>query len=177
MQVAAYGIRLEPIKEADLETVRRWRNAEHVKIHMQYREYITEAMQQSWFRSLDKSCNLYFMIRKDSEKIGVVNLKDVDWHLKTAEAGIFIGDEHYLNTLVPVLATVSIMEYAFETLQLKSLKAKIASANLKAVLFNESIGYQKLEGPASEGFDYYSTTEPAFREATKTIRHTLDKLK
>ncbi len=177
MQVAAYGITLEPIREADLETVRRWRNAEHVKKHMQYREHITEAMQQSWFRSLDKSCNLYFMIQKESEKAGVVNLKDIDWNGKTAEAGIFIGEEHYLNTLVPVLATVSIMEYAFETLQLQSLKAKIASGNLKAVLFNESIGYQKLEEPASEGFDYYTTNELSFREATKTIRKTLDKLK
>ncbi len=177
MQVAAYGIRLEPITEADLETVRRWRNAEHVKLYMQYREHITEAMQQSWFRSLDKSCNYYFMIQKESEKVGVVNLKDIDWNLKTAEAGIFIGEENYLNTLVPVLATVSMMEYAFEILQLKSLKAKIASDNLKAVLFNESIGYQKLDEPVSEGFDYYSTNEPAFREATKSIRNTLDKLK
>lgn len=177
MQVEAYGIILEPITEADLETVRRWRNAEHVKMHMQYREYITEAMQQSWFKALDKSCNYYFMIQKESEKVGVVNLKDIDWTHQTAEAGIFIGEENYLNTLVPVLATVSIMEYAFEVLRLKSLKAKIASGNLKAVLFNESIGYQKLEEPAGEGFDYYSTNEPAFREATKTIRNTLNKLK
>lgn len=177
MQVAAYGIILEPITEADLETVRRWRNAEHVKMHMQYRGHITEAMQQSWFRSLDKSCNFYFIIQKESEKVGVVNLKDIDWPHKTAEAGIFIGDENYLNTLVPVLATVSIMEYAFESLQLKSLKAKIASGNLKAVLFNESIGYQKCEEEAGEGFDYYTTNELLFREATKTIRKILDKLK
>ncbi len=177
MQVAAYGIVLERLTEADLETVRRWRNAGHVKQHMQYREHITEAMQQEWFRLLDKSCNYYFMIRKETEKIGVVNLKDIDWAGQTAEAGIFIGDEHYLNSLVPLLATVSIMEYAFESLKLKGLKAKIASANLKAILFNESVGYRKLEEQASEGFAYYGTNEPAFREATKPIRPTLNKLK
>jgi UDP-4-amino-4,6-dideoxy-N-acetyl-beta-L-altrosamine N-acetyltransferase len=177
MQIAAYGIILRPLTEADLEQVRHWRNAEHVRQHMQYREYITEAMQLSWFRALDKHCNYYFTIQKDAEKIGVVNLKDIDWKRQTAEAGIFIGEEKYLNTLVPVLATVSIMEYAFETLQIKSLRAKIASANLKAVLFNESIGYQKTEEPAGEGFDYYSTNELSFREATRTIRNTLNKLK
>lgn len=177
MQLAAYGIVLKPLREADLELVRCWRNAEHVKLHMQYRDHITESMQQSWFRSLDKTCNYYFMIQKESEKIGVVNLKDIDWNRKTAEAGIFIGEENYLNTLVPILATVSVMEYAFESLQLKSLKAKIASANLKAILFNESIGYQKQENQPGEGFDYYSTNELLFREATKTIRKTLDKLK
>ena len=177
MQVAAYGIILEPVTEADLETVRRWRNADHVKMHMQYRDHITHAMQQSWFRSLDKSRNFYFMIQKESEKVGVVNLKDIDWNCKTAEAGIFIGEENYLNTLVPVLATVSIMEYAFGTLQLKSLRAKISSGNQKAIQFNENIGYQKLEEQASEGFDYYTTNELSFREATKTIRKTLDKLK
>jgi len=177
MQLAAYGIILEPLTEADLELVRGWRNAGHVKQHMQYREHITEDMQQRWFRSLDKTCNAYFMIQKESEKIGVVNLKDIDWQSKTAEAGIFIGEENYLNTLVPVLATVSIMEYAFETLQLKNLKAKIASANLKAILFNESIGYQRLEEQASDGFGYYTASVLSFREATKTIRKTLDKLK
>lgn len=177
MRVTAYGIILEPMTGADLELVRRWRNAEHVKQHMQYRNQITEAMQQNWFSSLDKSCNYYFIIQKESEKVGVVNLKDIDWNHQTAEAGIFIGEESYLNTLVPVLATVSVMEYAFGALQLKSLKAKIASDNLKAILFNESIGYQKLEEQASEDFDYYSTNESLFREATKTIRKTLDKLK
>lgn len=177
MRVAAYGIMLEPITETDLDMVRRWRNADHVKQHMQYRDHITEAMQQRWYRSLDKRCNYYFIIQKESEKAGVVNLKDIDWDHRTAEAGIFIGEEPYLNTLLPVLATVAIMEYAFGTLQLKRLKAKIASANLKAIRFNESIGYQKLEEQGNDGFDYYTTDELSFREATRTIRHTLDKLK
>jgi UDP-4-amino-4,6-dideoxy-N-acetyl-beta-L-altrosamine N-acetyltransferase len=177
MQIAAYGIVLKAIEAADLELVRRWRNAEHVKKHMHYQDHITEAMQQRWFDTIDKTCNVYFVIEKESEKLGVVNLKDIDWNSKTAEAGIFIGEEHYLNTPVPVLATIAIMEYAFESLRLKSLKAKIASPNLKAVLFNESIGYQKQEEQACEGFDYYITDERSFREATKTIRKTLDKLK
>lgn len=134
-------------------------------------------MQLHWFKNLDESCNYYFIIKDKEMKIGVVNLKEIDWIKKEAEAGIFIGDENYLNSLSPILATICIMEFAFEELKLQSLKAKIAVANLKAILFNESIGYIKDNSQLENDFHYYSTNEKLFISATKNIRSTLDKLK
>jgi RimJ/RimL family protein N-acetyltransferase len=106
--------------------------------------------------------------------VGVVNLKNIGNN--QAEAGIFIGDTAHLNSIIPILATVSIMEFAFDDLKLKTLKAKIAVNNVKAILFNESIGYIKQEHRLDNDFNYYETNQSLFIEATKNIRNTLDKL-
>lgn len=174
MQIVKYGIVLKMLEEEELEMVRNWRNLDHVRLSMQYQEVITPQMQLNWFNTLDKKRNLYFVILKNETKIGVVNLKNIE--NKNAEAGIFIGEKEHLNSLIPVLATVAIMEFAFEVLQLETLRAKIAVNNLKAVLFNESIGYKKQELQADMDFNYYETNELLFKTAIQNIRSTLDKL-
>jgi UDP-4-amino-4,6-dideoxy-N-acetyl-beta-L-altrosamine N-acetyltransferase len=177
MQIRKYGIVLERLTAADLETVRVWRNSDPVRLSMMFQEIITPAMQVKWFSNLEEATNFYFIIKTNDVKIGLINLKDINWESKTTEAGIFIGEKGYLNTLLPMLATISIMEYAFEELKLNTLKAKIATSNFKAILFNESIGYEKCSDGETSDFNYYQTNELKFKDATKNIRATLDKLK
>ena len=177
MVLSAYGIKLERLSSNDIELVRYWRNLDRVRFNMKFQDIITAEMQSNWFSNLDNVCNYYFIIKENDSKIGVVNLKDIDWNKKEAEAGIFIGDDQYLNTLTPILATISLMEFAFENLKLNSLRAKISSSNVKAILFNESIGYVKNHLQDDNDFHYYSTDENLFKSATKNIRTTLDKLR
>lgn len=177
MIISAYGIILAKLTDEDIELVRCWRNSDHVRCNMKFQDIISAEMQLNWFENLNDNCNYYFVIKENGKKIGVVNLKDIDWEKKEAEAGIFIGEENYLNTLTPILATISVMEFAFEKLKLTSLKAKIASGNLKATLFNKSIGYLKNEIQPDKDFSYYSTNEKLFKQAIQNIRSTLDKLK
>ncbi len=176
MQITKYGIVLKSLAEDDLEMVKDWRNADHVRLNMKYQELITSEMQQTWFKQLNKKLNHYFIISKDYVPIGIVNLKGINFETLEAEAGIFIGDEQHLNTLTPILATITIMEFAFNELKLKTLKAQIASSNVKAILFNESIGYKKIETNSESDFQYYTTKKELFIDATKNIRGTLDKL-
>ena len=177
MQISKYGITLKSLGPADLEMVRDWRNAEHVRPYMQYQKYITPQMQQAWFERLDPDVNLYFIIQQDEKQVGVVNLKDIDYDLRTAEAGIFIGRQDYLNSMLPVLATISIMEFAFDVLELVTLKAKIGQQNNKVILFNESIGYRKNRQQDEGEFHYYTVNQADFISATKRLRETLDKIK
>jgi len=177
MQIIKYGVTLESIKASELELIRNWRNSEYVRPFMNYREYITPEMQQRWFNNLDHTANLYFMIIKEEKKIGVINLKDIHTDLRTAEAGIFIGDPDYMDSMVPFLATVSLMEFAFDSLHLTMLKAKINKQNSKVILFNKSIGYRKAEEQEDDIFQYYTVTSERFYNATEKIRGTLDKMK
>lgn len=177
MQISKYGITLKSLEAADLEMVRNWRNAGHVRPYMQYQTVITPAMQQAWFDGLDFNANLYFIIQQGEKQVGIVNLKDIDNDLRTAEAGIFIGEQAYLNSMLPVLATISIMEFAFDGLKLATLKAKIGDQNKKVILFNESIGYRKNSQQDDGAFHYYTVNHADFLSATKRLRETLDKLK
>jgi UDP-4-amino-4,6-dideoxy-N-acetyl-beta-L-altrosamine N-acetyltransferase len=176
MKIIKYGIVLQSIHDSELELIRNWRNSNHVRTNMEYQSVISPAMQSEWFNSLDRSKNLYFMIIKDSIKVGLVNLKNVDINKKNAEAGIFIGDSNYLNSMIPLLTTLAIMEFAFEVLELKTLKAKIADFNLNAILFNESLGYRKSNQPASENFSYYEVNAGDFYSSISNIKHSLEKM-
>lgn len=176
MQVVKYGIVLESLTDKDLELVRSWRNVDHVRLNMKYQNIISQEMQFNWFNSLDKTRNLYFIIKKNAKKIGVVNLKEISWDIGIAEAGIFIGETEYLNTLSPILATICIMEFAFDILNLKSLVAKIGVSNYTAMLFNEGIGYKKQSQQLDNNFHNYEINSENFLEATKNIRETLNKL-
>jgi UDP-4-amino-4,6-dideoxy-N-acetyl-beta-L-altrosamine N-acetyltransferase len=177
MQISKYGVTLKRLEARDLEMVRSWRNAGHVRPYMEYKEYITAAGQQAWFRGLDPSTHIYFIIQKREAQIGVVNLKDVDAALKTAEAGIFIGNTDYLDSMIPVLATISLMEFAFDALKLHTLKAKISSANTKVIAFNQSIGYKKSAQQRDHDFQYYTVTHSDFISATQGLRHMLEKIR
>ncbi len=177
MQISRYGIVLQTMEQKDLEKVRIWRNSNHVRLNMKYQEIISVEMQEKWFADLDKKTNYYFIINKDEKQVGVVNLKNINYGLLQAEAGIFIGEEEHLNTLTPISATISMMEFAFDVLKLKILKAQIASSNVKAILFNESIGYRKKLKNLDNNFQYYYTTEYLFKQAIKNIQSTLDKMK
>ncbi|PBQ30968.1 hypothetical protein CNR22_04015 [Sphingobacteriaceae bacterium] len=176
MQIVKYGLTLQRLEVSYLELVRIWRNADHVRCNMQFQQLITPQMQLEWFQSLNVSQHQYFVIKKDAIAFGVVNLKDIDDELRTAEAGIFIGITAYLDSIMPFLATISLMEYAFETLKLKSLKAKINITNTKAIHFNQSIGYKKAEQQEDELFHYYTVTHADFSEATEKWRGMLQKL-
>lgn len=176
MQVKKYGLELVLLSKQDIELVRNWRNLPHVKNNMQYQETISAAMQQSWWQNLDKNTNLYFVIQSNTKKVGLVNLKDINLQLKTAEAGIFIGETEYLNSTIPVLATITIMELAFDVLKLKSLKAKIGVGNGKAVAFNEQLGYKAMLQQSHKEFKYYQTDVLAFKNAISKFRDTLNKL-
>jgi UDP-4-amino-4,6-dideoxy-N-acetyl-beta-L-altrosamine N-acetyltransferase len=176
MLIRKYGIVLERLREEDLELVRNWRNSDHVKLNMHFQGNITDENQEKWFQTLDKSKNIYFIIITDGKKIGLINIKDINWNLKTAEAGIFIGDTNYLNTMIPVLATVTIMEMAFDNLKLTTLKAKMSAANEKVIEFNRRIGYKREEYQSDNQFHYYHTDRESFYTATQGIRETLSKL-
>lgn len=176
MVIEKYGIRLESITPSDLELVRYWRNKDHVRLNMHYRDIITKEMQLKWFHEMDKSTNMYFIILQDNNKIGLINLKEIDRKQKIAEAGIFIGDTKQLNSLVSIPATIALMEFAFERLKLDKLIAKVAVDNEKAILFNEALGYRPGKLKSTDGFVYYETNQTDFTAATKKFMPIMEKL-
>ncbi|MCC6371426.1 MAG: hypothetical protein IT236_10520 [Bacteroidia bacterium] len=78
--------------------------------------------------------------------------------------------------MTPVLATVCLMEFAFEVLGVETLKAKMSAANEKVIEFNKRIGYTRAEYQSDNQFHYYHTNKEAFNKAITGIRETLQKL-
>ena len=169
MIIIAYeNLRLELISTDDLEMIRLWRNTKHVQDNMEYKSIISTEHQKNWFCSLDQHQNLYFKILTSDTPIGVVNLKNIDWSLREAEAGIFIGREDFLGTITPVIAVFVLMKIAFDGFGLEKLYAKIWNKNEVALKFNNELGYQFFKKMSDE-FDQYLCNKDSFYQSSSSI--------
>lgn len=141
MRISKYGIELTPLVSEELECVREWRNNPAVADNMFYQEEISPEMQADWFDSLDDS-NLYWMIEHDTKRVGVINVKNINWTARTGEAGIFIGEVSYRNSPVCMMAIAAMMDVFFEYFSFSELRATIKKGNENAMDFNQKLGYQ-----------------------------------
>lgn len=143
MLIEKYGVTLRRLEdETDIELVRQWRNSPEVNQFMFFRDHITPEMQKSWFERINNQMNYYFIIERKHEKIGLANLKGIDYATKKAETGIFIGEEKHRMDLAGVQATAALLDFGFEELKLASLHAHIVPDNIAAISFNKALGFK-----------------------------------
>lgn len=143
MIVEQYGLTYTRVKEEDIELIRYWRNQAFIRDVMQFREYITEEMQKSWFKSINNKYNYYFLIVADGSKVGMIHYKDPAPGTDTAEGGILIWDQHYWGTPIPVLASLTLLECMYEVLGLEDKSTvTVAKNNRRALSFNKMLGYE-----------------------------------
>lgn len=166
--IERYGILLRPMVAGDLERVRRWRNAPHVRREMAFRAIISPEMQANWWEKLDVRHHFYWIIVSDGEEVGVVHAKDIDWVAKTAETGIFIGNRAYLKGYVPVLAVLAMMDALLDVHGLEKLRAKIKAGNPGILDFNVRLGYEVVS--EADGFLNLSVTREGYFAAARPLR-------
>ncbi len=138
-----FGIQLQRISQDDIEMLRIWRNDSKIVSHMFFTEYITPEMQMQWFHSL-KVCDFYFLIMYKNQAIGLINLSQENLEEKSAYAGLFIYEEKYLGSPIPILASVLLLKFAFEERNLQVVKAKVQNQNLHAISYNQELGFQRV---------------------------------
>lgn len=143
---------------------------------MEYREEITPEMQLKWFESIDNESNNYYIIREGSQKIGLIYGANIDWEkMETGNGGIFIANEEYWNTNIPIASTLLLMEISF-MLGLKRTFIKVMRDNQKAIEFNQGFGYQLLDGQEGIINQKYVLTPDSYKKSTQKLREILEKL-
>jgi RimJ/RimL family protein N-acetyltransferase len=168
MIIECENIRLQLIAEEDLELIRTWRNEPHVMAFMEYQQHIDEADQKNWFQHLAKENNLYFKILVSGVPIGLINLKDIDWEKKSAEAGIFVGRKDFIGGITPIFSVLILMKTAFRCFYLNRLFAKISKQNTNALNFNKQLGYV-FYSEVNAGFDLFTCTKDLFYSPQSSI--------
>lgn len=171
MKICKYGITLKRIAKEDQEMLRQWRNSETVNRYMEFREHITTEMQMKWFESVDNYNNFYYIIYHKNEPVGLINLKDIDHEGDgAAESGLFIANEKYRGTHIPLLASLMIIEIDFTILGGKESYIRTLRDNKTAIAYNKSLGYQLCEGQEEIENQKYVLTPQRFEEKTGKIR-------
>jgi len=164
MDIVIHDVKLSRLKEEDIELLRTWRNSDAIAQKMIIRKEITPEEQRHWFRSLKPDNDYYFMVTYRGEKTGLMNIKNIDWEAKTGEPGGFIVNTDYLGTYIPAMCFIGLFNFAFYTLQLKTLLGRILADNHASIEMSKAIG--GIIGRESD--EVYTTTihEPAYSVAT-----------
>ncbi|MDX2362351.1 MAG: GNAT family N-acetyltransferase [Crocinitomicaceae bacterium] len=140
MVLRKYGLELHSLTVDDLELVRKWRNDDFIQERMLLQDEISSEDQKRWFAQLDNS-TIYLLIYHEGLKIGLVNVREINWEKRTGEAGIFIGDPNYRNSYIPMLVILCLMDVFFYEFEFSKLKAKVRADNSDALHFNRELGY------------------------------------
>lgn len=166
-----FGLVYKRVTQEDIELIRHWRNQPFIRDTMQFREYITPEMQQKWFESINNKFNYYFIIQADGKDVGLINCKNADPTTREAEGGIFIWDQSYWDTPIPVFAALTMLEGVFEIFGASGAStATVSKNNKKALQFNKMLGYEIVQGSESNEFVKLILTKERYLQKTKKLK-------
>ena len=142
MQLERYGVTLSRLPERDLELARTWRNDPKISQFKLFRGNITPEMQQEWFTKINNESNYYFIILAHHKKLGLTHIKDIDKNNNSGEIGMYICSDEYLGSIIPVKAVISLLDFAFDDLELDFVFSKVLRSNKRAIKFNKYLGFK-----------------------------------
>jgi UDP-4-amino-4,6-dideoxy-N-acetyl-beta-L-altrosamine N-acetyltransferase len=135
-------VSIRPLAVTDTDKVVLWRNQQFVRENMIDQRPITAESHLQYFHSrVETGLVKQFVIEVDGEDAGCVFLRDVDLIAKTAEFGIFIGEEQYLHKGIGAQAGRLILEYGFQQLNLNRIMLRVLKRNAGAIHTYEKIGF------------------------------------
>ena len=161
MIIKKFGVVLESLTPETAELVRIWRNNSDINQFMDYRKQITVNEQKRWFEKIQNTNSNYFLIRKNELPIGMIHIEKIDLNKQSAHVGLFIGDVNYHGTGVALSASLCLLEYAFGSLSLHSVVAKVKNDNTLAIEYNQFLGFESHE-KFNDEFSYWILTRKRF---------------
>lgn len=152
---------LRPITAADTEKIVFWRNKDFVRGNFIYQKLFTEEGHRTWLREqVEPGHVAQFIIcvaqKEGSQEspadescapweIGSVYLRDIDREKKTAEYGVFIGEEEALGKGYGVRAARLMLAYGFENLRLEKIFLRVLEDNAGARKSYAKAGFQLIK--------------------------------
>lgn len=176
MKYSRYGITFHFLKEEDIEMVRQWRNNPVVAANYEYREHITPAMQKEWFKSVNNINNLYTVIEYLGEKIGVINIKDINWDDRVCEGGIFLPDPKFHQSALPGVISYITTEIIFNVFEWNTGHARVLKENKSGQAFVKMLGYELMPGQEEVNNQLYRITRESFEKRAMKLRKAISVL-
>lgn len=139
-------LRVRPITMDDTDIVVRWRNNPRVRDNFLYRGPFTREVHTNWMNTKVASGEVIQFIVEEvtgeaSRPIGSVYFRDIKSNPKTAEYGIFIGEDDAAGQGFGNLIASWAVEYARDEMKLEELTLRALADNISAVKSYEQAGY------------------------------------
>ena len=151
-------VNLRPISESDTDNIVRWRNKKIVQDNFIFREKFTPEMHNHWLNSKVKSGEViqYIMLDEIGKPFGSVYYRDIDAISKTAEFGIFIGEEDHISKGYGQEAMRLFIDFGINELGLMKIDLRVIESNDRAYHMYEKMGFkvisrqQQISQPSGE---------------------------
>ena len=135
-------VTIRPITYDDTEDIIRWRNSDFVRSRFIDQRLFTKESHEYWLKNFVETGKVaQFIILLDGKGVGSVYLRDIDPDERSAEYGIFIGEESARGKGVGTKSTCLILEYAFCELKLEKIFLRVYKDNAGAVKSYEKAGF------------------------------------
>ena len=140
------NVRIRPLKEQDAYTSVKWRNDPEVFKFTGniYNHEITIDNELEWIRKVTANPTDYrCAILVDEVYVGNIYLTDIKEG--TAHFDIFIGDKSYWGKGVAKRASLLILEYAFNVLNIKEVLLRVRNVNTSAYNLYLRLGFKDVK--------------------------------
>jgi UDP-4-amino-4,6-dideoxy-N-acetyl-beta-L-altrosamine N-acetyltransferase len=139
------AIAFTPLAKDDLELVREWRTRPDIARWMNTPGPMSAEAQRAWFeRGRDDDSSEHYMVRVDSEPVGVINLADIDRRHRRASVGYYLGRPERVPIGALVMAYLLNDAFAREDLTLRKLTGEVLAANTRVLRMHEMLGYRRV---------------------------------
>ena len=138
------AVRLRPIADADTDLIVKWRNTPSVVQNFIFRQTFTSEMHRSWLATKVATGQVvqYIIIDKaDDKPVGSVYYRDIDGHNRSAEYGIFIGEESARGKGLGTETAKLFTDFGFAELQLHRISLRVLAKNPAARRSYEKAGF------------------------------------
>lgn len=153
-----------PIEKKDLKLFQKWINDLEVTMFLTRAPFVfTFEDELEWFKDREKRKNdlhLAIVDKKKGNAIGLTSLHNINNAYRTADFGIMIGDKRYWSKGYGTEATILMLDFAFNVLNVNNIMLGIYDFNKRAQRVYTKVGFKKIgERRKSKFFGgkYYDT--------------------
>ncbi|HXF49507.1 MAG TPA: GNAT family protein [Verrucomicrobiae bacterium] len=139
---------LRPLRKAtDFELCLRWINDPEVNQYLLVYFPVTEKKEEEWFDRMANNPNeiILGIETLDGKLIGNMALVHINAKDRTASTGALIGEKKYWGKGYGTDAKMTLLNYAFNTLNLRKINSSVYAFNKRSLQYNLKCGY-KVEG-------------------------------
>lgn len=137
-------IKLRFMTIEDTDHILKWRNSESVVKRFLYRKPLTREDHLNWIKNkveTGKVAQFIIIIKETGQEIGSTYLRDIDLDNKTAEFGIFIGEQINAGHGYGTMAQYLTLKYAYEKLGIEEIQVEVIEDNEPSLKMNYRNGF------------------------------------
>jgi RimJ/RimL family protein N-acetyltransferase len=143
--------RLRGIEREDIPTFVKWLNDPEIRHYLEMYLPMSKAAEEGWFEAQlkDDSSRIFAIETAEGVHIGNISLGDLDWKNRSAALGIVIGEKEYWGRGYGGDATIALLGFAFNEMNLHRIYLHTYDFNQRAIRCYEKCGFRH-EGRARE---------------------------